>query len=296
MAKWTAAVLIVAMGAGCRRAATDVVATSAPPQVAKKSPKYPARIHPKRAPETIARPEKSLSLADAQKYFVELVNRDRQAEGLEPVTWDPVAERAGKVHAVDMAMNGYTSHYGTDGSVPELRYTRVGGDGMVQENAACFFDEKRRKLDPNPVFSAEAIEKAEASFMNEKPPHDGHRKNILTPWHNRLGIGLVQPVDVPIPCVAQEFVDHYGSYSAVPSSAAVGDAVQVTGTIAAPAVFAGVGVARIDTPAPRKPGDLNAIHTYPVPEPYATYFPRGFVTPIPVHVEGDHFSIDVPLD
>jgi hypothetical protein len=61
-------------------------------------------------------------------------------------------------------------------------------------------------------------------------------------------------------------------------------------------VFAGVGVARIDAPAPKGPAELNGIHSYPVPEPYATYFPRGYVTPIPVAVDGAHFSIDVPLD
>src|SRR5689334_18277312 len=106
MAKWMAAVVIVAMSAGCRHAPTEIAASSSQPKAAKKSPKYPARIHAKRAPETIARPEKPLSLGDAQRYFVRLVNRDRQAEGLEPVTWDPVAERAGRVHAVDMAENG----------------------------------------------------------------------------------------------------------------------------------------------------------------------------------------------
>jgi hypothetical protein len=179
---------------------------------------------------------------------------------------------------------------------PELRYTRAGGDGMVQENAACFFDEAERHLDPNAVFSAASLEEIEASFMGEKPPHDGHRKNILTPWHNRVGIGLVQPMGVPVPCVAQEFVDHYGDYGALPSAAGVGEAVHVAGTIVPPAVFAGVGVARIDAPSPMNPSRLNAIHTYPVPQPYVTYFPRGFVTPIPVRVEGNRFSIDVPLN
>jgi hypothetical protein len=167
---------------------------------------------------------------------------------------------------------------------------------MVQENAACFFDEKERRLDPNPLILPEAIEKAEAAFIGEKPPHDGHRKNILTPWHNRLGIGLVQPVGVPVPCVAQEFVDHYGSYTALPEAARAGDKVHVAGTIAPPAIFGGVGVARIDTSSPKSPSELNGIHSYPVPEPYATYFPRGFVTPIAVQVDGARFSVDVPLD
>jgi uncharacterized protein YkwD len=285
-----------ALAAGCRPSAGPAVSGGTEGRGAAKESKYPARIHAKHAPKAVARPDKPLTVPEAQRYFLKLVNRDRDAEGLEPVTWDPVAEKAGREHAADMAAHGFTSHHGTDGSVPELRYTRAGGDGMVQENAACFFDEKERRLDPNPLITAEAIEKAEAAFIGEKPPHDGHRKNILTPWHNRLGIGLVQPVGVPVPCVAQEFVDHYGAYGALASSARAGEKVHVAGTVAAPAVFGGVGIARIEAPAPKTPAQLNAIHSYPVPEPYATYFPRGYVTPIPVNVDGARFSIDVPLD
>jgi hypothetical protein len=33
-----------------------------------------------------------------------------------------------------------------------------------------------------------------------------------------------------------------------------------------------------------------------VPKPHVTYFPRGFVTPAPVKVEGREYAIDVPLD
>jgi uncharacterized protein YkwD len=296
MGKWPGVIVSCVVVAACGPGMGGGVSSRPSGKGPGKAHKYPARIHAKHAPKAIPRPAKPMPLAEAERYFLRLVNRDREAEGLEPVTWDPVAARAGHEHAADMAQHGYTSHFGTDGSVPELRYTRAGGDGMVQENAACFFDEKERRLDPSPPFAAEELEKIEAAFINEKPPHDGHRKNILTPWHNRVGIGLVQPVGVPVPCVAQEFVDHYGTYTPLPVAARTGDAVHVGGTITPPAVFGGVGIARIDAPSPRSPSELNALHSYPVPAPYATYFPPGFVTKIPVRVEGNRFSIDVSLD
>ena len=296
MVRWLAWVAVVMVISACRPGTSEGAATGSSRKGASKVRKYPARVHDKRAPATITRPSQPMGLAEAHRYFLKLVNRDREAEGLEPVAWDPVAEKAGREHAKDMAEHGFTSHFGTDGSVPELRYTRAGGEGMVQENAACFFDEAERDLDANAVFTAASLEEIETSFMGEKPPHDGHRKNILTPWHNHVGIGLVQPVGVPVPCVAQEFVDQYGDYAALPSSAKVGETAHVAGTVVPPAVFAGVGVARIESPSPMKPSRLNAIHTYPVPQPYATYFPRGFVTKIPVRVDGNRFSIDVPLD
>jgi hypothetical protein len=237
-----------------------------------------------------------MSLADARKYFVRLINRDREREGLEPVVLDGVAQKAAQEHADDMAGHGYTAHYGTDGSVPEMRYSAAGGTDIAFENAACFFDSAERKLDKGSLFLASEIERIESAFINEKPPHDGHRRNILTPWHNRVGIGLAQPLGITVPCAAQEFVDHYGKYEPVPAQAAVGSKIRVTGEVVAPASFGAVALARIDRPAPRTADDLNGTGSYQLPAPYATYLPRGFITPIEVRVENGRFSIEVPLD
>jgi len=266
---------------------------SAPTKDAKK---YPQRIHAKHKPDAIARPGGTMSLGEARRYLLRLINRDREAEGLEPVTGDGPAEKAGQEHAVDMATHGYTAHWGTDGSVPEVRYTMAGGMGMVQENAACVADGKDRKLDASGPFNADELERVEAAFMGEKPPSDGHRRNILTAWHNRVGIGIAKPAGVPLLCVAQEFVDHYGDYGSLASSASVGKSIRVSGDVMPPAVFGGVGLARIDPPPARSAAELNQTHGYPVPTPYVTYFPKGFVTPIPVKVDGKTFAIDVPLD
>ena len=72
--------------------------------------------------------------------------------------------------------------------------------------------------------------------------------------------------------------------------------MHVAGTMDAPAVFAGIGVARVDTPRPLAIHDLNQRRSYLVPPPYQMYWPPGFVTPIPVEVRGNHFSADLPLD
>jgi uncharacterized protein YkwD len=258
--------------------------------------KYPSRIHAKHAPASIPRPSRPMTLADAQKYMLRLVNRDRDAEGLPAVTWDEAAARAGQVHADDMAIHGYTAHYGSDGSVPEQRHTAAGGVALSMENAGCLADGVARKLDKRPLFTAEEIEKVESAFMNETPPHDGHRRNILTAWHNRLGIGVAKAEGVPLACIAQEFTDSYGSYSALPKSARIGETFEITGEIVPPAVFGGVGVARIDAPAPKEASELNGLHSYAIPVTYTQYFPKGFVTPAPVEVHNNRFSIRVPLN
>jgi hypothetical protein len=232
--------------------------------------------------------------------MVELINRDRRGEGLEPVELDPGAPtRAGQLHAEDMARNGYLGHWGTDGSVPEQRTTEAGGADMVLENALCFVDERARTLDSQPLVDAAEVARAESMFFNESPPNDGHRKNILRRAHRRVGIGIAQPIatatEVPVPCFAQEFTDPFGTYAALPRRAKVGQVLRIEGAIHRPALVGGVGLARIETPKPLAVSELNVRRAYPVPTPYQMYWPAGFKTPIPLAVNEERFSIEVPL-
>jgi hypothetical protein len=229
-----------------------------------------------------------------------LVNRDRGSQGLSPVTLDEGPPTlAGQAHADDMARLGYLGHWGTDGSVPEQRHTEAGGADMVLENALCFTDEARRTLDPAPLIDPAQIERAESLFFDEVPPNDGHRKNILKAGHTRVGIGVSQPLSTPteiaVPCFAQEFTDNYGAYAPIPKQVKVGTVVHVEGTLIAGARPTGVGVARVVRPAPLGPSEVNKRRSYPVPKPYQMYWGPGFVTPMPVKIEGQRLAIDVPL-
>jgi uncharacterized protein YkwD len=270
--------------------------TAAPPA----SGQTPQAAGPTATQPSTATPGKTLSAEQARRYMVELINRDRASAGLAPVAFeDGAAARAGQAHAEDMAARGYLGHWGTDGSVPEQRFTEAGGVDMVLENASCYVDERRRAIDPAPRIEARYVEEAEKLFFDEKPPNDGHRRNILTARHNRVGIGVAQPRplpnEVPSPCFAQEFVDAYGSYAPTPRQMRPGAPLHVEGTVSAPAMFAGVGVARVDAPKPIDVTELNGRHSYQIPPPSQSYWPAGYKTPIPVQTTGSRFSIDVPL-
>lgn len=243
----------------------------------------------------VQRPSGLLPVEEAGRYVLRLVNHDRAAAGLAPVEWDDTAAKGGVRHAADMAAHGYTAHWGTDGSVPEERYTEAGGTDYVMENASCFFDGQTRALDPAPQFSAIDLEKIEGAFMAEVPPNDGHKRNILTPSHRKLGVGLAMPAGIRQACMSQEFVDDYGDYAALPARARVGESVPVSGAIAPPARFGAVGVARIDAARPMSATELNTTNLYSLPKPFVLYSPPGYVTPKPVQVDGSRFSIGVPL-
>ncbi len=237
-----------------------------------------------------------LELERARTYVLELVNRDRAELGLTPVELDPTATEAAQRHAEDMARHGFTSHWGTDGSVPEQRYTEAGGDQLVQENAACFFDAVARDLEADGGFLPEELRKIEQAFIGEVPPHDGHRQNILKPGHSGLGIGLARPVGIQQLCMAQEFTDEYGVYRPLPRRGRVGERVTIAGEIREPFAFGGIGIARIEPPTPLTPAHLNTTNVYQIPAPYVLYFPRGYKTPKPVTINGARFSLETVLD
>jgi hypothetical protein len=232
--------------------------------------------------------------------MVSLVNRDRATMSLPPVELDEGPPTiAGQGHAEDMATHAYLGHWGTDGSIPEQRYNQAGGADMVFENASCFTDEAPRAIDPSPWISAAQVVTTESMFFNETPPNDGHRKNILRGFHKRVGIGVAQPVpkvnEISVPCFSQEFIDPYGTYAPVPPAMRPGQMLHVEGALTAPAVVAGVGLARVAMPQPIAVPELNRRRSYPVPQPYQMYWPPGFVTPIPLRVTGASFAIDVPV-
>jgi uncharacterized protein YkwD len=250
---------------------------------------------PSSAFKPVPRPGGPVALDEASAYMITLINRDRQAHGLESVEHDPVASLGAQRHADDMAKHGFTAHWGTDGSVPEQRYTEAGGTDFVQENAACLFDGVPRELDSNPRFDPALLERLQKMFMDEVPPNDGHRKNILKPGHHRVGIGLSQPAAVNQPCLAQEFVDDWGDYADLPRKAARSVTLEVSGEIREPLRFGGVGLGRSDPPSARPAKELNATSLYRIPSPQTLYFPAGFKTPKPVQVDGQRFSIEIGL-
>jgi uncharacterized protein YkwD len=250
--------------------------------------------------QKVERPGKRLTLKEARQYMLSLINRDRAKEKLPPVTLEEgPAQTAGQAHAEDMAKLGYLGHWGSDGSVPEQRHTEAGGADMVLENALCFTDEQKRTLDGSPTIDPAQIDRAESLFFDEVPPNDGHRKNILKALHTKVGIGIAQPMEtekeIAVPCFSQEFVDAYGTYAPLPKKAKVGSTAHVEGTLAGGTHPTGVGVARIVAPKPIAPAELNKRRSYPVPKPYQVYWGPGFVTPIQVKIDGQKFSIDVPL-
>lgn len=107
--------------------------------------------------------------------MLELVNQQRGAAGVAPLSLNTQLMNSAQEHSQDMAAHNFMDHPGSDGSSPFDRMRRAGYSfSEAGENVAAG--------QANP-------EDAMSSWMNEQPPNDGHRRNILNPDFRDIGIG-----------------------------------------------------------------------------------------------------------
>jgi uncharacterized protein YkwD len=109
---------------------------------------------------------------DLEVEMLELVNRERAANGLEPLEADPEMTEVARRHSADMFTRGYFSHNTPENKTPfdrmresDVRFRTAG------ENLAL----------------APTLQIAHTGLMNSP----GHRANILEPKFGRLGIGVL---------------------------------------------------------------------------------------------------------
>ena len=247
----------------------------------------------------------AMSLSDARQYMLELINRDRKANGLNPVALDKTATEAGQQHAEEMARMCYLSHWDQLGRLPDQRYTELGGVGFVQENVFLGMHYRRSQpdgplpLESSPLFTRTELEEIEQTYMNELPPNDGHRQNILNPYHTHVGISLAKASDTDAVIIAntQEFVSSWVKVDDLPKSARVGDSIRVSGKIIGRAHFSAITVGRYPLPNSIDIDVLRHSSSYSAPPAYVTYCPAGYVTPAPVKTDSNGgFSITLPLN
>src|SRR5947209_7912806 len=71
--------------------------------------------------------------SDLEWYFIQLVNDDRAAAGVGPVTLDAHLQTAAAGHTAWMTANGQLSHIESDGIQPHDRMTAAGYDGQYMQ-------------------------------------------------------------------------------------------------------------------------------------------------------------------
>ncbi len=212
------------------------------------------------------KPQYGVSAADivqVEHMVVDLVNQDRQKAGLTPVTWDETAARAAVQHVQEEADKGYISHWGMDGAKPQLRYTRAGGLDAVDENESVTLWLQGGFQGVSKADLYKIVAQHESLMVNEQPPNDGHRKNILDPHHT--GVGIAIAVGKYGIAMAQEFTNHYAVLNPVPLTAASGSTVTLSGRIFPGYQITGVYAVWEQLPQPMTRDQLMQTHSYSDP-------------------------------
>ena len=142
--------------------------------------------------------------------MLELINRERESAGLNPV--DMGDNRAAQLHAEASLENCVSSHWGMDGLKPYMRYSLAGGYQSNAENGRgldyCYTASDRvRKLGDIEDEAEEAID----GWMSSP----GHRRNILNPTHRKVNIGIAWD-DYNIVAV-QHFEGDYVRFDSLPA-------------------------------------------------------------------------------
>lgn len=132
----------------------------------------PVRTETNESVELPFKVENVKPLPELEAKMLELVNREREKEGLKPLAADAELTEVARQHSADMFARGYFSHQTPENLSPFDR----------MRNAKVRFLTAGENLALAPT-----LDRAHTGLMNSP----GHRANILKPQFGRVGIGIV---------------------------------------------------------------------------------------------------------
>ncbi len=212
----------------------------------------------------VRQPATEQELAELKQRMVVLVNADRARFGLRPVEYDPLASAIGDIFCRHALEQGVTGHYLLDGYSPFHRYSLWGrSPHFCAENVCCTSHKLPVVWTKEEIWNA--MVRHEQTMLAEKPPNDGHRRNILDPWHTHLGVGIAYSSNGLR--VVQEFLNKYAAVQRIPQRFPLGQPIPFSGRLLEPEKYevAGVWVFFDPTPRPLTADEANAKDSYGYP-------------------------------
>jgi uncharacterized protein YkwD len=217
----------------------------------------------------LAQGEIDVTKATLREHVLKLINRDRKLYNLPPVQLDLTVSTQADEYCREQIRTGTTGHFGIDGLTPYMRYSFAGGNDGTSENAAAW--------SASYTFSERALyemsRRSQDAMMGEQPPEDGHKKTILDPYANYVGIGLAW--DKGEFRLVHEFIRRYVDWTRpLPRTAKLDQQVIAAGRPLHGMRVEAITVHHEPYPDPMPPEMANAIHRYTLPEKRKDYMPR----------------------
>lgn len=127
-----------------------------------------------------ARAEPAADLRRAERATLCLLNAERRARGLGRLSAEPALRRAAVRHSQDMVERGFFEHENPDGLGPHERIVRA---GYELRSTGFSTGENLGTAQPGADTPAAIVQ----GWMRSR----GHRRNILRPGFEEIGIGIV---------------------------------------------------------------------------------------------------------
>lgn len=155
---------------------------------------------------------------------IEIINTSRKKYGAGAVKLDILASRVANKMCREAGENNFLGHWNLAGEKPYHRYAFAGGYDHVSENAFGQWSSENYAVSPSLISSM--MEKGHETFMAEKKPYDGHKKNITEKSHNYAGLGYY--LSGTQFRYYEEFIDRYLEFEDIPSEAGIDKPFQIT--------------------------------------------------------------------
>ena len=120
----------------------------------------------------------------AQRLFKQ-INQDRAANNLPPLAWEPKLERSAHQHDLIMADGCGLMHQCPN---EQDLGTRISNQGVQWQTVGENIGEGGPVLTNDQAWNI--VSMIHQGMMAEKPPDDGHRRNLLSGDFHRLGISI----------------------------------------------------------------------------------------------------------
>lgn len=160
---------------------TQVVATPSPTSSPTPSVTATPRTRPTQPPVTVPPGWTSVE-GQLQKQLFNLINSDRADHGLSAYTLNSTMSNGARQHDIKMAGSCGMSHQCSGEPDP---CQRVSNEGISWTSCG----ENVGYSSPNPTLWA-GVQQIDQAMLNEQPPNDGHRRNLLSTSFHRVGVGI----------------------------------------------------------------------------------------------------------
>jgi uncharacterized protein YkwD len=199
--------------------------------------------------------DKALQLKVAQ---LDIINKSRKKFRVKPVQLDILASRVANKMCMEAAENKYISHWDMAGEKPYHRYAFAGGYDHISENA--FGEWTTGWYDNSSTTVLKMMKDGHESFMAERAPANGHKKNVIDISHNYVGIGFYLTKNQFR--YYEEFIDRYLEFENIPASLNVNEAGSISFKTDGSCFPYFITIYREDFPLPLKPEQLNKKGSY----------------------------------